>query len=213
MHLRLVLIAMALLPMVSCLLREPTHLCLVLCVFRRRPPANHSLCPYIIPSNSVPTVPNPTTSPSLPECLDTPNWFDSGGDGCDWYEEMEERCGIVGFEGDMGSALDNCCACFNYDPPFKTIAPTQVDSNQPTYQPTDISSSLPTLYFDNINNNDYEICYTEKECKDIFNEYDVFTEFVSGDYPFHGCFSSYTTPKYPVLGYGWHKRRNFFGFL
>ena len=170
-------------------------------MFRRRPPANHSLCPYIIPSNSVPTVPNPTTSPSLPECLDTPNWFDSGGDGCDWYEEMEERCGIVGFEGDMGSALDNCCACFNYDPPFKTIAPTQVDSNQPTsFLPTPTPTfftAMPTysVY-------DYGLCYTEMECEDIFNKYDIFTEFVSGDYPFHGCFSSSTIPKILYWGMG-----------
>jgi hypothetical protein len=98
---------------------------------------------------------------------------------------MEERCGIIGLEGDMGSALDNCCVCFNYDWPARTIAPTQVDSNQPTsFLPTPTPTfftAMPTysVY-------DYGLCYTEMECEDIFNKYDIFTEFVSGDYPFHG---------------------------
>ena len=115
---------------------------------------------------------------------------------------MEERCGILGFEGDMGSALDNCCACFYYDPPFRTIAPTQVDSNQPTsFLPTPTPTfftSFPT-YFDYENG----LCYTEMECEDILNRNEFyFTEFVSGDYPFHGCFSSYTTPNILYWGMG-----------
>jgi len=159
------------------------------------------------PSNNVLTVPNPTTSPSPPECLDTPNWFDIVGDGCDWYKEMEERCGIIS-EGDMGSALDNCCFCFNYDN-ARTIAPTEVDSKQPTTQPITYDyfptptptsySSMPTYVG---YESSYGLCYTEMDCKDLLNSSDIFTEFVSGDYPFHGCFSSLTTPGILYWGSG-----------
>ena len=47
-------------------------------------------------------------------CLDTPNWVDSAGDGCDWYEANDfDGCPTFGndFEGLMGVAADNCCHC------------------------------------------------------------------------------------------------------
>jgi hypothetical protein len=41
------------------------------------------------------------------------------------------------------------------------------------------------------------------ECEDILNRNEFyFTEFVSGDYPFHGCFSSETTPHILYWGMG-----------
>ncbi|KAK1744068.1 leucine-rich repeat domain-containing protein [Skeletonema marinoi] len=60
------------------------------------------------PSNSPTKSTNPTQF-----CLDTPNWKDAGGYGCDYYEEHdEEGCPIHGsYAGDMGPASENCCYC------------------------------------------------------------------------------------------------------
>ena len=52
-------------------------------------------------------------SPSY--CTDTPDWKDSYGDGCDWYEDNERPgCPKYGYlnDGGMGVADDNCCHCF-----------------------------------------------------------------------------------------------------
>ncbi|KAL3809341.1 hypothetical protein ACHAXA_003230 [Cyclostephanos tholiformis] len=51
----------------------------------------------------------------------TPNWVDSAGDGCDWYESHDSPgCDDYGdsWVGSMGPASENCCYCFqsNDDP-------------------------------------------------------------------------------------------------
>jgi hypothetical protein len=55
----------------------------------------------------------------------TPNWVDSFGDGCDWYEKNDyPGCPIYGHEsGYMGSASENCCYCF----PLSLDTPDWVD--------------------------------------------------------------------------------------
>ena len=69
--------------------------------------------------NLSPTL-RPTFSPTFddddavePECTDTPNWVDSYGDRCAWYEFYDfEGCLIYGADGGpMGTAHDNCCHC------------------------------------------------------------------------------------------------------
>jgi hypothetical protein len=48
------------------------------------------------------------------QCIDTPEWVDSYGDGCEWYETNDEP-GCPGYgadwDGGMGVANDNCCHC------------------------------------------------------------------------------------------------------
>jgi hypothetical protein len=46
--------------------------------------------------------------------LDTPNWVNKDGDGCDWYEVNDyPGCPSSGeYGGNMGSAIDNCCYCY-----------------------------------------------------------------------------------------------------
>ena len=64
-------------------------------------------------SSSSPTSPTPNRSTSCTG--NTPNWQDSYGDGCEWYEsEDKPGCPNYGdsYEGDMGVANDNCCYCF-----------------------------------------------------------------------------------------------------
>ena len=54
----------------------------------------------------------PLTTSEL--CIDTPNWVDGSGDGCDWYEAFDTSgCPTSGneYEGIMGVAVDNCCHC------------------------------------------------------------------------------------------------------
>jgi hypothetical protein len=74
----------------------------------------------------------PTASPSVSQvptvCVDTPNWVDKDGDGCDWYEENDlPGCPNNGssWEGNMGTADDNCCYCFGtaYPTAFPTYYP------------------------------------------------------------------------------------------
>jgi hypothetical protein len=48
------------------------------------------------------------------QCSDTPDWVDSYGDGCEWYETNDEPgCPGYGsdYDGDMGLPKDNCCHC------------------------------------------------------------------------------------------------------
>ena len=47
-------------------------------------------------------------------CSDTPEWVDSYGDGCEWYEANDEPgCPAEGsnWDGDMGLPKNNCCHC------------------------------------------------------------------------------------------------------
>ena len=47
-------------------------------------------------------------------CSDTPEWVDSYGDGCEWYETNDSPgCPGYGsdYDGDMGLPKDNCCHC------------------------------------------------------------------------------------------------------
>ena len=80
-------------------------------------------------------------------CLDTPDWVDTSGDGCDWYETHDDPgCPTYGyFGGNLGSANDNCCHCKETGSP--TSYPTTAASltNIPTNFPTLGSSEFPTL--------------------------------------------------------------------
>eukprot|EP00984_Skeletonema_dohrnii_P015654 scaffold6800_cov89-Skeletonema_dohrnii-CCMP3373.AAC.2 len=44
-------------------------------------------------------------------CLDTPNWKDKNGNGCDWYEEYGRCAYADNYAGDMGLASNHCCVC------------------------------------------------------------------------------------------------------
>jgi len=79
----------------------------------------------------------------------TPNWKDSTGDSCEWYERSSgysDRCTDYDFTGAMGPAKDHCCYC------LVTAAPTprptyywqkNPPSIQSTTKPTSSSSSSP----------------------------------------------------------------------
>jgi len=66
-------------------------------------------------SSSSPLPPSSSLSSSINTCVDTPNWKDADGNGCNYYEENEDRrCpsgGSVVHDGGMGVARDNCCYC------------------------------------------------------------------------------------------------------
>ena len=85
------------------------------------------------PTNS----PKPTISPTEP-CFDTPNWEDSGGDDCYYYEETDECPFADDYAGDMGPATDHCCYCGGGS---STLPPT----NPPTASSSPSSSSHPTM--------------------------------------------------------------------
>jgi hypothetical protein len=75
---------------------------------------NTSTTNVVLVPTAKPTA-KPTTSPTTSECLDTPNWVDKDGDGCDWYEENDyPGCPSYGNTGgNMGIANENCCHCVN----------------------------------------------------------------------------------------------------
>ncbi|KAK1733943.1 leucine-rich repeat domain-containing protein [Skeletonema marinoi] len=66
-------------------------------------------------SSSSPLPASSALSSSINTCVDTPNWNDADGNGCNYYEENEDRrCpsgGSVVHDGGMGVARDNCCYC------------------------------------------------------------------------------------------------------
>eukprot|EP00984_Skeletonema_dohrnii_P001022 scaffold323_cov74-Skeletonema_dohrnii-CCMP3373.AAC.6 len=66
-------------------------------------------------SSSAPLPPSSSLSSSINTCVDTPNWKDADGNGCNYYEENEDRrCpsgGSAVHDGGMGVARDNCCYC------------------------------------------------------------------------------------------------------
>jgi len=81
----------------------------------------------------------PTPQPTAPCTGNSPDWVDSSGDGCEWYEAHDyPGCPIHGndFEGDMGVANDNCCFCDGTAPPAVTPSPTPFLSYLPTFSPT-----------------------------------------------------------------------------
>eukprot|EP00956_Cyclotella_meneghiniana_P014863 scaffold22454_cov58-Cyclotella_meneghiniana.AAC.5 len=71
----------------------------------------------ISPEVQSPLFPSPDSntpiSPPNSTCIDTPDWKDLYGNGCDWYGELDERCTEFSnwYEGTMGAASDNCCHC------------------------------------------------------------------------------------------------------
>ncbi len=69
------------------------------------------------PTYSPTKSPSSTTSTMPSACIgNTENWVDSAGDGCEWYEQNDlPGCEATSadFEGEMGSAIDNCCYCFS----------------------------------------------------------------------------------------------------
>jgi trypsin len=82
---------------------------------------NLELSPTMSPT-SYPTYfptksPSPTASSRPSACMgNTENWVDVAGDGCDWYEKNDSPgCEATSalYEGEMGSAIDNCCYCFS----------------------------------------------------------------------------------------------------
>jgi len=57
--------------------------------------------------------PTPAPAPTVP-CEDYPNWEDSYGDGCDWYEANDSPgCPNYGndYDAGQGVAQDACCYC------------------------------------------------------------------------------------------------------
>ena len=59
----------------------------------------------------------PSLAPT-PVCHDSPDWVDSDGDGCEWYESVDTPgCEWYGhdYDGGMGVAADNCCYCMSTD--------------------------------------------------------------------------------------------------
>ena len=45
------------------------------------------------------------------DCVDTPNWLNIDGDGCDMYTANTWACDNNYPDGGLGVAYDNCCAC------------------------------------------------------------------------------------------------------
>ena len=85
-----------------------------------RPSSNPLTKPLIAPSAfpSISTNPSssafPSSAPNQEYCMDKPNWVDSHGDGCDWYEKYDtENCPNEGkwWDGGDGSGNDSCCWC------------------------------------------------------------------------------------------------------
>ena len=66
-------------------------------------------------SSSAPLPASSSLSSSINTCVDTPNWKDADGNGCNYYVENEDRrCpsgGSAVHDGGMGVARDNCCYC------------------------------------------------------------------------------------------------------
>ena len=85
-------------------------------------------------------------------CLDTPNWKDKFGDGCDYYEETDECPFADAYAGDMGPATDHCCYCGGGS---HTLPPT----DPPTASSSPSISSHPT-----------KTCLDTPNWKDRFNQ-------------------------------------------
>ena len=81
-----------------------------------------------------------TLEPSL-TCIDTPNWKDLYGNGCDWYEELDGRC-----SGTMTAAKSNCCYCIgaSHDALSPTVAHSRLPSTSFSYSPINSISGVPS---------------------------------------------------------------------
>ena len=91
-------------------------------------------------------------NPPSGECTDTPNWVDSYGDDCSWYEVNDfEGCPSHGFEsGPLGTAHDNCCHCGRglvFGTSGTDATPSALlTTYPPTSSPFELESSqLPTI--------------------------------------------------------------------
>eukprot|EP00984_Skeletonema_dohrnii_P004616 scaffold1634_cov118-Skeletonema_dohrnii-CCMP3373.AAC.14 len=92
--------------------------------------------------------PPPTNSPTMSAnptqfCLNTPNWKDKNGRGCDSYEDYQKRgCPNTDhYRGDMGLATTNCCHCGGGS---HTLPPTTTISLEPSSSLT--ISANPTQF-------------------------------------------------------------------
>ncbi|KAL9181652.1 hypothetical protein ACHAXT_011995 [Thalassiosira profunda] len=87
--------------------------------------------PTYPPHTPFPTEPVvPTAKPTSPCEGNTPNWRDSHGDDCTWFEMMDTPgCPTYGdmYVGDMGAANENCCYCAG------TGAPSPALTSFPTF--------------------------------------------------------------------------------
>jgi hypothetical protein len=117
---------------------------------------SHTLPPSTSPKPSS----SPTKSATPTEiCFDTPNWKDSWGTGCDWYEKYDKPgCFKHGslYEGSMGVAKDNCCYCGGGShtlPP--TTSPKPSSSPTKSATPSSFPSSAPSMCTDKPGWNDY----------------------------------------------------------
>ncbi len=115
---------------------------------------DNAASPEIIRSPLAVVVPPPIFSPAAASnhrmksdvlrsiaCVDTPNWVDLVGDGCDDYEEYDSCSGASTAAGDMGPATENCCYCSIIpatNSPTISISPTK--SATPSTSPTITSS-------------------------------------------------------------------------
>jgi hypothetical protein len=53
---------------------------------------------------------DPSDDESSDDCLDQQGWYDSGGDGCEWYiDQPDDKCHSYGVNG--VTAADVCCIC------------------------------------------------------------------------------------------------------
>eukprot|EP00984_Skeletonema_dohrnii_P021326 scaffold10629_cov77-Skeletonema_dohrnii-CCMP3373.AAC.3 len=82
-------------------------------------------------------------------CLDTPNWEDINGWGCDYYEEWDLCPRADEIEGGIGPATTNCCICGGGShslPPTNSPRP----SNSPTKSanPSTAPSTAPSMCTD-----------------------------------------------------------------
>ncbi len=98
------------------------------------------------------TSPTITISPSISSsptefCLDTPNWTDKGGQGCDHYKKWDRRCSRADFwAGVMGPATEHCCVCGGGSvslPP--TNSPNPSSSPTTSVNPSTFPSSSPSI--------------------------------------------------------------------
>ena len=76
-----------------------------------------------------------------PTCMDYPNWVDSYGDSCPWYE-LNDFMGCPAYgnssEGGQGRVANVAC-CFCGGGINGTITPSPIDSDRPTKAPSESS--------------------------------------------------------------------------
>jgi hypothetical protein len=92
--------------------------------------------PSISPAPTKSPTSSPTGSPTV-HCDDYPNWTDSYGDGCEWYETYDQPgCPSYGnyFDGGLGTPNEACCYCGGGN--AGTTPPVASPSHAPTFAPT-----------------------------------------------------------------------------